>query len=68
MVMESLVGQEEMFIRGIINKIFELVSERCIGLTEHVIKVNGWMEYKKVKEFYFYLVRVWKKDYSRQIN
>ena len=41
MVMESLAGQVVMSIRETINKIFEQGLEKCIGLTEHVIKGNG---------------------------
>jgi hypothetical protein len=41
MDMEFLAGQEEMYIKGIINKILDVGLERCIGLMEHAIKVNG---------------------------
>jgi hypothetical protein len=41
MAMESLAGQEGMFIKETINKIFDLGLERCIGWMVHAIKVNG---------------------------
>ncbi len=41
MAMESLAGQEGMFIKETINKIFDLDSERCIGWMVPAIKVNG---------------------------
>jgi hypothetical protein len=35
------LGQVETFIKGIIRKIYEVVSEKCIGVMAATIRVNG---------------------------
>ena len=41
--------------------------EKCIGMMEVFIKVNGVKEYNMEKDRFMFLVRVTKREYSRTI-
>ena len=49
-VKESSHGNLEIYIQGNFLMILEMVREKWNGLMDHIIKVNGWKEFKMVKE------------------
>lgn len=67
MAMAFSLGQAETYIREIIMKIFEAVSDRCIGMMEVITKENGSMEFNMEKDSFLSQAKAQKKDFSRII-
>lgn len=52
---EYSLGQQVIYIKEIINKIWDVVMDKCFGMMEAIIKDNGRMGFSMDKDKFMYL-------------
>jgi hypothetical protein len=68
MAMASILGEEVVFIKEILYKIFVMDTDKCIGIMNHFTKENGFKAHKMDKDKYGKEENLYKKAFINLAN